>query len=217
MHRISTYLLLILLVNLFFTWEGLNNHSFLEKYKFNIGAVKRGEYYRLITGTFLHAGWGHFFFNMLTLYFFYSPVEKVTGSFQALLIYLAGGFFGNLSAYYFHQNDDRYSAVGASGAVNAIVFATILLYPGMKIYILPIPFPIPAYVYAVGYLLYTTFGMKKQLGNIGHEAHFGGAGTGILLTLLTHPEIVDVHPLLTLLLVVVVAGGFFYIRSKKVY
>jgi membrane associated rhomboid family serine protease len=180
MPHISFLLGIIILINAVFTYQGLNDYTFFEKYKFYVAGVKRGEYYRLVTGAFLHAGWGHFLFNMITLYFFFNPVEFFFGSTGALIIYAGGMLLGNLLAYYFHRDDLWYSAVGNSGAVNAMVFASILVNPSMSIIILPIPVPIPAYIYGVVYLFYTTFGMQKQGGNIGHEAHFGGAAAGIL-------------------------------------
>jgi len=211
----SFILLLIILVNAYFTYKGLNDPYFFDKYKFNVGAIRRGEYYRLITGSFLHGSWGHFIFNMLTLYFFYPVVEAYLGSYQALLIYFGGMLAGNLTAYYLHQKDTWYSAVGASGAVNAVVFASILLYPEGSIIIFPIPIPIPSYIYAVGYLLYTTFGMKNQLGNIGHEAHFGGAAAGLLLTVMLEPYLWKQRLSLLLVMGAIIVGGFLYARKKN--
>ncbi len=207
-------LLIIILVNAAFTFKGLNDYSFFERYKFNAGAVRRGEYYRLVTGAFLHAGWGHFLFNMITLYFFYKPVVVYTGYTGFLLIYFAGMIGGNLLAYYFHKNDSYYSAVGNSGAVNAVVFSAILFQPGASIFILPFPIPIPAYIYAVGYLLYTTFGMKNLKDHIGHEAHFGGAAAGIILSVLLAPGLLKQRLMLLVALLIVIIGGFIYARKK---
>jgi len=211
----SILTILVILINILVTYKGLNDYGFFEKYKFNAGAVKRGEYYRLITGAFLHAGWGHLAANMITLFFFMPVVENFFGPFGALTIYFVSLAGGNLLAYYFHKNHDWYSAVGNSGAVNGILFASILINPGMKIIILPIPIPIPAIVYGIGYLLYTTYGMQRQVGSIGHEAHFGGAAAGMLATAVLAPGIVKAQPLLSLVLALVVAGGFFWTHSKK--
>lgn len=212
----STLTILLIVINILVTYKGLNDYGFFEKYKFNVGAVKRGEYYRLITGAFLHAGWGHLAANMITLYFFLPVVEGFFGTVGALTIYLVSLAGGNMLAYFFHKNHDWYSAVGNSGAVNGILFASILINPAMKIFIIPIPVPIPSIVYGIGYLLYTTYGMQKQTGNIGHEAHFGGAAAGMLTAALFFPGIISAHPLISLLLVLVIAGGFFWTYAKKI-
>ncbi len=210
----SFLLLVIILANAAFTYRGLNDYSFFEKYKFHVGAIRHGEHYRLITGAFLHAGWGHFFFNMITLYFFYRPVVAYTGTTGFLLVYFGGMIAGNVLAYYFHQHQAFYSAVGASGAVNAVVFSAILFNPDASIIIFPVPIPIPAYLYAVGYLLYTSFGMKNLNDNIGHEAHFGGAAAGIVLSVILFPSLVKFRLTMLIILSAVIVGGMLYARKK---
>ncbi len=211
----SLLTILLILTNVIVTYKGLNDYGFFEKYKFNVGSIKRGEYYRLITGAFLHAGWGHLAANMITLFFFMPVVEGFFGPIGALTIYFVSLAGGNILAYYFHRKHDWYSAVGNSGAVNGILFASILINPGMKIIILPIPIPIPAIIYGIGYLLYTTYGMQRQTGSIGHEAHFGGAAAGMLTSAVFYPDIISAQPLLSMVLALVIGGGFFWTRSKK--
>lgn len=211
----SLLTILLILTNVIVTYKGLNDYGFFEKYKFNVGSIKRGEYYRLITGAFLHAGWGHLAANMITLFFFMPVVEGFFGPIGALTIYFFSLAGGNILAYYFHRKHDWYSAVGNSGAVNGILFASILINPGMKIIILPIPIPIPAIIYGIGYLLYTTYGMQRQTGSIGHEAHFGGAAAGMLTSAVFYPGIISAQPLLSMVLALVIGGGFFWTRSKK--
>jgi len=210
----SFTLLLLILANAYFTYKGLEDAYFFDKYKFQVGAIRRGEYYRLITSGFLHGSWTHFIFNMLTLYFFYEPVEVYTGTAGFLLIYFGGLITGNLTAYYLHRTEPWYSAIGASGAVNAVVFAAILFNPAAKIIIFPLPIPIPAFLYAVGYLLYTTFGMREQWGQIGHEAHFGGAAAGIFLAVIQQPELLTLHTRMLAILVLIIAGGFIFALKK---
>ncbi|NPA43544.1 MAG: rhomboid family intramembrane serine protease [Chlorobi bacterium] len=211
----SFELLLLILANAIFTYKGLEDPVFFDKYKFNVSAIRRGEYYRLITSGFLHGSWTHFIFNMLTLYFFYPPLKQWVGTGGALAIYFAGLILGNLTAYYFHKDHPWYSAIGASGAVNAVVFASILFNPDASIIIFPIPIPIPAILYAVGYLLYTTFGMSRQSGIIGHEAHFGGAAAGILTAVLLEPALLKARTGMLLVLILVIVAGFFFAKQKK--
>jgi membrane associated rhomboid family serine protease len=80
--------------------------------------------------------------------------------------------------------------VGASGAVSGVVFSAVLLYPEMKMMLLFFPIPLPGYILASLYLIYTIWGMKKQRDNIGHTAHFGGAVSGLLSTIAFVPSVV---------------------------
>jgi len=97
--------------------------------------------------------------------------------------------FGNLLSLYFHKEKFWYSAVGASGAVTGVLYSAILLDPGMSLYMYFIPIPIPGYVFGIGYLLYSIYGMKNRIGNIGHDAHFGGAVGGYAITLILMPSL----------------------------
>ena len=90
---------------------------------------------------------------------------------------------------YFHKNDYYYRAIGASGAVTGIIYSAILLDSNLQIFLFFIPIPIPAYLFGIGYLLYSIYGMKAKNDNIGHTAHFGGAIGGYLFTILVHHQI----------------------------
>jgi membrane associated rhomboid family serine protease len=111
------------------------------------------------------------------------------GKLSFVIIYLASLIFGNLLSLYFHKDEFWYSAVGASGAVTGVLYAAILLNPEMNLYMFFIPIPIPGYVFGIGYLLYSIYGMKNRIGNIGHDAHFGGAVGGYVVTLLLLPSL----------------------------
>ena len=79
--------------------------------------------------------------------------------------------------------------MGASGAVSAILFASILFEPKMGIYIYLIPIPVPGFVFAPLYLLYCWYMAKRNADNIGHSAHFWGAVYGLLFPLVCNPAI----------------------------
>ena len=111
------------------------------------------------------------------------------GNFNFVIIYIVSLIFGNLLSLYFHKDEYWYSAIGASGAVTGILYAAILLEPSMSLYMFFIPIPIPGYVFGIGYLLYSIYGIKNRVGNIGHDAHFGGAVGGYALTLLLMPSL----------------------------
>ena len=202
MGNLDLITIIIIAANVIISYKGFGDFSFFEKYKFNVGAVQRGEKIRLFSAGFLHVDTQHLLFNMLTLYFFAGTVTAYLGTVGFLMIYLGSLIFGNLLSLYFHKNEYHYTAVGASGAVVGILYSAILLQPGMNLYMFFIPIPIPAYIFGIGYLLYSIYGMKKSLGNIGHDAHFGGAIGGYVITLLLLPSLFSTNLLMVGLLAI---------------
>ena len=192
----------IIAVNVLVSIKGFNDMQFFERYKFGIGAIKAGQRDRLFTSGFLHVDVAHLFMNMFTLYFFADVVIRWMGAPKFLIIYAASLMAGSFLALFFHKDEPFYSAVGASGAVTGILYAAILLQPDMKLFIMLIPIPIPAYILGIGYLLYSIYGMKKRLGNIGHTAHFGGAVGGYLVTLLFKPDLLWTETWMVILLAI---------------
>lgn len=180
--------------------KGFNDVSFFEKYKFNIAGIRRGEQIRMFSSGFLHADFSHLLFNMLTLYFFAPIVIAKLNTAYFVIIYVASLLVGNLLSFYFHKDEYQYSAVGASGAVMGILYSAILFYPDMGLYLFFIPIAIPAWIFGLAYLLYSIYGMKKRLGNIGHDAHIGGAIGGYILTLLSAPSLFETSLWIVILL-----------------
>ncbi len=187
MQNLHLATIIIIAANVIISMKGFNDFSFFEKYKFNIAGIRRGEQIRMFSSAFLHADFSHLLFNMLTLYFFAPVVISSLTTTYFVLIYVASLLAGNLLSFYFHKNEYHYSAVGASGAVMGILYSAILFYPDMGLFLFFIPIPIPAWLFGMAYLLYSIYGMKKRLGNIGHDAHIGGAIGGYVLTLLFAP------------------------------
>ncbi len=202
MGKINIITIIIIAANVIVSLKGFKDFSFFEKYKFNIGGIRRREQIRMLSSGFLHVDEMHLMFNMLTLYFFAGPVIGHLGELNFLIIYLGSLVMGNLLSYYFHKNEYHYSAVGASGAVTGVLYAAILLNPGMSLYMFFIPIPIPAYIFGIGYLLYSIYGMKNRVGNIGHDAHFGGAIGGYVITLVIAPWLFSQNLLMVFLLAV---------------
>jgi len=192
----------LIVVNVLFSLKGIQDRSFLDKYKFQIGSILNGEKIRMLTSGFLHADYMHLGFNMYALYIFSGGVIYYMGNVNFLIIYLGSLLFGNLFTLSYHKKEPYYSAVGASGAVSGVVYAAILLEPNMSLLMLPIPIPIPGYLFGIGYLLYSIYGMKKQLGNIGHSAHLGGAIAGFALTLLLYPQVFSENKIMVFVLAV---------------
>jgi len=202
--------LLIIIANVLVSFKGFQDKIFFEKYKFQIGPIVNGEKIRILSSGFLHVDQAHLFFNMLTLYFFADSVIAYVGIAKFMVIYFGSLLGGSLFGLYFHKKEPYYSAVGASGAVMGILYAAIMLNPGMNLYLFFIPIPIPAYVFGVGYLLYTMFGMKKQWGNIGHSAHLGGAIGGFVLTIVLFPQVVAQNKLMVIILAIPIVLMFVF-------
>ncbi|MCB0432744.1 MAG: rhomboid family intramembrane serine protease, partial [Mangrovimonas sp.] len=191
MLNLDPVTIVIIAANVLISMKGFSDFGFFEKYKFNIGGIRRGEQVRMISAGFLHVDTAHLLFNMITLYFFAGIVIYELGTGNFILVYLSSLLAGNLLSFYFHKDEYYYSAVGASGAVTGIIYSAILLKPDLDLYMFFIPIPIPAYIFGIGYLLYSIYGMKNRLGNIGHDAHFGGAIGGYALTLFMDPSLLQ--------------------------
>lgn len=180
--------ILLIIANVAFSYKGFNNKLFFYKYNFEVEKILiYKDYKRLVTAGFLHVNWLHLIFNMLALYFFSGPVESYVGAIQFLVIYFASLVGGNLFSLYLHKNQSDYSAVGASGAICGVIFASIALFPGMRIGLFPIPISIPGWMFGVAYVLYSIYGIKSRSMNSGHDAHLGGVLIGMLVALLFHP------------------------------
>ena len=188
---------LIILANVILSWSGFQNHSFLEKNLFNTKRIlHHKELGRLINSGFVHANWSHLFFNMYSLYIFGAGVEAAYGSLFFSCAYFFSLIGSNLLSLLLHRNEPGYSSLGASGAVNGIIFSCILLLPKMEVGMLFIPVGIPGWLFAVLYTLYTMYGMKAQQDNIGHDSHLGGAIIGILTTVCFFPPLLFDRPIL---------------------
>ena len=201
-ENINQAVLLIIIANVLVSMKGFKDSAFLDKYKFQVGRILSGEKIRMLTSGFLHVDFMHLGFNMYALYLFGGIVAGILGMPNFLIIYFISLIAGNLYSLKYHKDEPYYSAVGASGAVSGIVYASILLYPDMSLYLFFIPIPIPGYIFGVGYLLYSIYGMKKQLGNVGHSAHLGGAIGGFAITLVLNPSLFATNKLMVLLLAI---------------
>lgn len=178
------------------SYQAFESSSVMSKYRFSAYAVaNRREYWRLISHVLVHADWGHLIFNMLTLFFFGTGVEAALkyyfgglGVFYFIILYVAGGIFSSLYSLYQHQKHSGYFAVGASGAVSAVLFASILFSPQSSIYLFMIPIGIPAYIFGALYLGYSAYMVKNGHDNIGHDAHFWGAVFGFTFPIALNPD-----------------------------
>ena len=184
MHPI---LLIIIAITVIISIMGFQNIQLFEKYKFNVSAIQnRKEYIRLLSAGFLHADWGHLFFNMLTLYFFAPIVLYVYGVSGFLLVYLGSIVIGNLFSLYLYKRQSWYSAIGASGGVSGILFAAVAYAPNE----IEVNF-LPGYIFGALYFGYSVYMMlnPRPHDNIGHAAHLGGAAFGLVYAVVVEPEV----------------------------
>lgn len=209
-------LIIIILFTVLISFKGFENSVFFRNYEFHIGSIRSGEQFRMISSAFLHSDISHLAFNMLTLYFFAPVVYGYLGNLTFGLIYFGSLFFGSLLTLYFHYKDYHYRAIGASGAVTGVLYSAILLQPDMNLYLFFIPIPIPAYIFGIGYLLYSIYGMKAKNDNIGHTAHFGGAIGGFIISLVNEPNLLIENQAMVILLAIPIIILFILIKWGKI-
>jgi len=171
------------------SYQAFTNYGLKEKLIFNPYSIKkRNEWYRFWTHGLLHADWIHLALNLFVLFGFGETVEMeykrnfgAIGSFYFVLLYVLGLSASSLFDYFKHRNNWSYNALGASGAVSAVLFAAILFNPTQILLLYGI-IPIPAVIGGGLYLVYSYYMARKGADNIGHDAHFWGAIWGIAFT-----------------------------------
>ena len=198
------------------SFKGFNDSSFFDRFKFQVKLIQQGDYKRLFTSGFLHVDANHLIFNLFTFYFFSDVIVQLLGPVALLITYTISLFLGSYFGLFIHKKEPYYSAVGASGAVTGVLYAAIYLMPEMRLGILFIPIPLPAYLVGLGYMIYTIYGMKKRTGNIGHSAHFGGAIGGYLITLLKEPHLLIDNLEMVILLAIPIVLLFILAKLGKI-
>ncbi len=187
----------IIVITVIISLIAFNRRDWFDKLRFSAYAIKHDKQgWRFVSYAFLHADWIHLLINMFVLYSF---GEVVWAYFQYLfagkailyflLLYLGGIIFSVLIDFGMHKNNPYYTAVGASGAVSAVVFSSIILMPTAKLYLFFIPVPIPAVIFGILYLIYSAYQGRKGRDNVGHNAHFWGAIFGVVFTIILKPQL----------------------------
>ncbi len=192
---------IIIAITVFVSIIAMDNPSLKNKMMFNAYMIQnRKEWYRFFSNGLIHADWMHLAFNMFSLYIFGGSVEAMyrdddvfgdKGIFLYILLYILGLAISSLYSYEKHKNNVYYNALGASGAVSAVIFAFIILAPTQKLMLLILPIPIPAYLFGLIFLGIEYYLGKRGQTNIGHDAHFWGAIWGIAFTLILKPGLLQ--------------------------
>ena len=195
----SMITLIIIAVTVLVSIISMDNNPLKNKLMFNAYMIhKRKEWYRFFSNGLIHGDWMHLAFNMFSLYIFGGSVESMyadifgdKGILFFILLYTGGLVMSSLYSYEKHKNNINYNALGASGAVSAVIFAFIILDPTQKLMLLILPIPIPAYLFGLIFLGIEYYLAKRGQGNIGHDAHFWGAIFGIAFTLILKPSLIQ--------------------------
>ncbi|MGP8216246.1 MAG: rhomboid family intramembrane serine protease [Bacteroidia bacterium] len=195
MNEKVTYL--IIAVNCIVSFMGFSDRNFFEKYLYRPYNVhrNRNEWYRVFTSTFLHANVPHLFFNMYSFYIFGSMLEHYEfpayfhskAEFYFVLLYIGGIIVSGLPAFEKHKDNYAYAAVGASGAVSAVIFSFIIIDPVAPLSLIFLPFSFPAWIFGALYLIYSWYMARHGHDNIGHDAHLWGGLFGLIFTVALHP------------------------------
>lgn len=193
--------LLLVIVTSVISIIAFSNRELFYKLQFNPYQVyHRKQYYRLISHAFLHAGWLHLIINMFVLFSFGTGLEMylkrlyqhgmlhLPYQFYYLVLYFSAIVLSSLSTLKKHRDNHYYNAVGASGAVSAVLFACIFFAPWQKLLIWAI-IPIPGIIFGVLYLFYSHYMGRKESDNINHDAHFLGAVYGLTFPVLLEPAL----------------------------
>jgi len=192
--------LIIVIVTAIISVAAMRRRELLDRFDLSPARlVHRREYYRIFTHAFLHANYFHLGINMLVLYSFGRYIEQAflelqregvifSAPFFYLLLYMGSIALASLSTVIRYRNDEHYSAVGASGAVSAVVFTYIFFEPLKKIYFYMV-LPIPGILFGILYLVYSSYMSRREGDNINHSAHFWGAVAGFLFPILLEPSL----------------------------
>ncbi|MCZ4223830.1 rhomboid family intramembrane serine protease [Pedobacter rhodius] len=155
-------------------------------------SVSKGKnVFTLITSGLIHADWMHLAFNMFTFFAFAFTLESLMGSWRFGFLYFVCLILSDIPTVYKYKDSFNYNSLGASGAISGVLFSYILFNPMAKLYIMFIPIGIPAVVFGFLYLIYCAYASKNSRDGINHDAHFYGALTGLIFTIIFVPGIIQ--------------------------
>jgi membrane associated rhomboid family serine protease len=188
---IITYI--IIGITVLVSMQGFNSKDFAYKMSFSPYLAKHyNQKERFFTHMFVHSDWGHLFFNMFSFYMFGEFMERdlvftygvAKGEIIFGGLYILGGLFATLWPYVRNQDSDTYYSVGASGAVSAVIFASVIWFPPLKMGLIFLPIMVPGYIFGPLYLAFEYYAFRRGGSKIAHDAHIGGAVFGIIYILI---------------------------------
>lgn len=187
---------ILILITVLVSILAFRNYELLGKLLMNPYLInRRQEYWRFITSGFVHADFGHLFFNMFTLFSFGNMMESVynqispgNGPFLYLLLYIGGIIVSDLPSFFKHKNNFNYNSLGASGGVSSVLFAAILFAPTQSLHIYGV-IPVPAVLFALLYTWYSIYMSRRSMDNINHDAHLYGALYGVIIAIIIYPKV----------------------------
>jgi membrane associated rhomboid family serine protease len=193
--------IIIIIFTVLVSYTSLNNRMQFEKLKHYPYNEKRSkEYFRFLSGGFVHGDYIHLAVNMYVLYSIGSFVETLftsedfygqyMGRIVFLGMYLLNIIAASIPTFLKHKDNPRFASVGASGAVSGLlfIFAAILPYEHFLLFFI---IPMPAILFAVGYLIYSTYAARDTESRIDHTAHFYGALFGVAFLWITKPSMIS--------------------------
>ena len=193
------------------------NNELFNNFLFSPGRIiENKQIYRIISSAFLHADWMHLVFNMYSFYAFANYMEKKYGPVLILAVYFFSILGGSILSLIINFKNRAYRAIGASGGVCGIIYAYIFLTEGGSIFIFPLPIPIPDWIFAILFLFVSSYSMNRDSrDSIGHDAHLGGALTGMACALVYDPAIIYREYLLIIALIIPVVVIPFVMHKLK--
>lgn len=195
-----TITIIIAIITFLISYRCFQDTDLVNKLKHYPYSEARGsEFYRFISSGFVHGDWTHLIINMYVFYEFGSIVEKIfisihgnlLGRLWYVLLYVGTLIIADIPTYIKFKNNPNFASIGASGAVSGILFAYILFDPWAMLALFFV-IPIPAIVFAVLYLIYSSWADKNQSGKIDHSAHYYGAISGLLITIIFYPKVIQI-------------------------
>lgn len=185
---------IIIGITVLISFAAYSNSNLMRQFMMNPYMISnRQQYYRFITSGFIHADHVHLFFNMFSLYFFGTTIEYIfgiifgsAGTLYFIALYVLGIIVSDIPSYMKHRNNPGYNALGASGGVASVIFASIIFQPLADIYIYFIP--IPGFILGIAYIFFSWYQGKKANDNVNHDAHLYGAVFGVIFCAVLYPQ-----------------------------
>lgn len=189
---------LILAITVYTSYRCMEDPYEKEKMMFIPYTIQRdGQWYRFFSHGLVHANWIHLLFNVYVLLMFGGMVEMqlkhhtifgMIGPVVYVALYVTGLVMSSIYSYYKHKDNRGYAALGASGAVSGVVFASILLNPTSEMGLIFLPgIYLPSVIFGILYLVYSVYMSRKGTDNIGHDAHYWGAVWGFVFLVVAKP------------------------------